>query len=144
MPWMTPSLASAISPASRSRSAQSAHTLRALPPTLTDTSLVTSSLHSRQIGMREILLATAGGCTNIQLGVERRGDQLDVAQPGLGDGVEHIEQLDDAALAAPVRGLGHGADARQALDRVGAKPGDRRGPRSLDRGRARGEIGRAS
>ena len=27
-----------------------------------------------------ILLATAGGCTNIQLVVERRGDQLDIAQ----------------------------------------------------------------
>ena len=35
------------------RSAQSAHSLTALPPTLTETRRSTSSLHSRQIGMRE-------------------------------------------------------------------------------------------
>src|SRR5689334_17708572 len=38
-----------------------------------------------------MILAPARGCTNIDLGVERGGDQLDVAQPGLGDRVERIE-----------------------------------------------------
>src|SRR5215470_12653912 len=115
MPWITPSLASATSPSSRSRSAQSAHTLRDLPPTLTDTSLVTSSLHSRQVGMTASYYGCAlppeRGCTHIVLGVERCGDQLELVQASLGDRVERIEELHDAALAGAVRGLGHRPDA---------------------------------
>jgi hypothetical protein len=49
-----------------------------------------------------IVLATAGGCTYIQRGIERGDDELDVTQLGSGDGGEGVEQLDDAAIAIVV------------------------------------------
>src|SRR5262249_2674471 len=56
-----------------------------------------------------MVLATARGCTHIDLGGERGGHQLDLTQAGLGDRVERVEQLDDAALPAAVGRLGHRA-----------------------------------
>jgi hypothetical protein len=49
--------------------------------------------------------AAARGGTHVELGVEHRGDELDLAQPGLVDGALRIEQPDDAAL--PESGAEH-------------------------------------
>src|SRR5215470_15690691 len=122
MPWITPSLASAISPSSRSRSAQSAHTLRALPPTLTLTSLSTSSLHSRQVGIGRSYTPRGHVPPRHSAGsfpaeeVPRDHDALDLRRP-----LVDLEQLRVAHQLLD-RVLLRVAVAAEDLDGVGGRP----------------------
>src|SRR5687768_8274857 len=107
---MTDSLSRAISPSSRARSAQSAHSFTRLPDTITVTSSSTSSLHPRQVSMTEVsvICEPAGLAMLLRPAASNRARRLLAARPGEPEGrAAALAGLEPGAPALGLDDLAH-------------------------------------